>query len=373
MASSHSVLPTSSPEIDGNLSDSDDDLLAIAIQQSLEDQPSQRIFSSSMTASTSYHHAQNTHAVSRPNRLETALSIAGTPHRIHSSPPKIGNVSSMFGKPVLLTPPSLSKEQLPPRVSSDGHNDEVFVENLPGSSEGNSIHSIFGTPTLLQTPTKKKLSPLSAETRENVHDHVGLNASSETIVFPSQSNTHLPSPQPVSDSDDDIDMEELPVDDFSFSKTSKANSPGLKQSVATTSSSLSCPQLRPEDPPVPLATDDIPHSTSDDTQNDLTAWSRTPSPIRDPFGSPPSPVPEEEWDAAHEIDVRAEEGEFARFMSQVKGRNIDDIRKEIDEEIKHLNQQRKAAMRDSEDITQQMITQIMVCPLLVSPCSVLYE
>jgi DNA excision repair protein ERCC-5 len=61
------------------------------------------------------------------------------------------------------------------------------------------------------------------------------------------------------------------------------------------------------------------------------------------------------------MDAHAEEGEFARFVSQVKGRDLDDVRAEIDEEIKSLNQQRKAAMRDSEDITQQMISQIMVC------------
>ena len=366
MASSRSVLPTSSPEIDGDLSDSDDELLAIAIQQSLEDQPSQRISPSSMIASTSYHHAQNSHIVSRPNRLETALSIAGTAHRTHSSPSKIGNVPTIFGKPVLLTPPSLPKKHLPHGVSSDGHNDEVFMENFPSSSEGNNMGSMFGTPTLLQTPTKQKPSPLSTETAESVHGHVGLDPSSETIVFPSRSNKRVPSPQLVSDSDDDIDMEELVIDNFSSAKMSKPKSPGLKQSVATTSSSLSSSQLR-----LPVAAEDIPDSTLDDTQN-LIAWSRTPSPIRDPFGSrPPSPVPEEEeWDAAHEMDVRAEEGEFARFMSQVRGRNIDDIRKEIDEEIKHLNQQRKTAMRDSEDITQQTITQIMVCLFLVHhvPC-----
>ena len=73
------------------------------------------------------------------------------------------------------------------------------------------------------------------------------------------------------------------------------------------------------------------------------------------------PTPEvEDWDAAQEMDPAAEEGEFARFVSQVKGRNIDDVRREIDEEITSLNEQRRNAMRDSDDITQQMINQIMV-------------
>ena len=68
----------------------------------------------------------------------------------------------------------------------------------------------------------------------------------------------------------------------------------------------------------------------------------------------------EDFDAAHEMDPDAEAGEFARWMSQVKGRNLDDVRKEIEQEIKGLQKEQKAAMRDSEDITGQMIAQIMV-------------
>ena len=70
---------------------------------------------------------------------------------------------------------------------------------------------------------------------------------------------------------------------------------------------------------------------------------------------------EEGWDAAQEMDPHAEEDEYTRFLSQVKGKDVDTIRREIDEEIRELNRQRKNAMRDSEDITQQMISQIMVC------------
>ncbi len=69
---------------------------------------------------------------------------------------------------------------------------------------------------------------------------------------------------------------------------------------------------------------------------------------------------EEDWDAAQEMDIAAEEGDFASFASQIKGRNLADVRREIDEEIKALNAQRKQALRDSEDINQQMVSQIMV-------------
>ena len=69
---------------------------------------------------------------------------------------------------------------------------------------------------------------------------------------------------------------------------------------------------------------------------------------------------EEDWDAAQEMDPQAEEGEYVRFISQMRGKDLESVRREIDDEIRTLNQQRKVAMRDSEDITQQMISQIMV-------------
>ena len=97
-------------------------------------------------------------------------------------------------------------------------------------------------------------------------------------------------------------------------------------------------------------------------------WSHSP-----PFGNPiiledsapstpatPSnptktqPTEPESWDAAQEMNAHEEEGEFARFAAQVRGRDVNEVRKEIDEEIRQLNQQRKAAMRDSDEITQEM-------------------
>ncbi len=91
-------------------------------------------------------------------------------------------------------------------------------------------------------------------------------------------------------------------------------------------------------------------------------WSRSPSPTGEVNGGASNQVVEQSWDAAEEMDPHAEESEFARFMSQVKGRDLEDVRREIDDEIETLNQQRKAAMRNAEDITQQMVAQIMVSP-----------
>jgi DNA excision repair protein ERCC-5 len=120
-----------------------------------------------------------------------------------------------------------------------------------------------------------------------------------------------------------------------------------------------------------------PASDSEQSEEEhvISDWSRSPSPVADallaPTENPASKAStstvEDPWDAAQEMDPHAEEGEFARFLSQVKGKDLDDVRREIDDEIKTLNQQKKAAMRDSEDITQQMIAQIMVRSLLLRP------
>jgi hypothetical protein len=113
--------------------------------------------------------------------------------------------------------------------------------------------------------------------------------------------------------------------------------------------------------PEPVITPDYDKAEEEHVISD---WSRSPSPAAESLLATETPQKaytiEDSWDAAQEMDPHAEEGEFARFLSQVKGKDLDAVRHEIDEEIKTLNQQKKAAMRDSEDITQQMISQIMV-------------
>ncbi|KAL5525958.1 hypothetical protein ACEPAG_7296 [Sanghuangporus baumii] len=68
---------------------------------------------------------------------------------------------------------------------------------------------------------------------------------------------------------------------------------------------------------------------------------------------------DEGWDAAEEMNVHEETGEFARFAAQVRGRDLDTVRAEIDDEIRLLRDQRKIAMRDAEDVNQAMVAQIM--------------
>lgn len=97
----------------------------------------------------------------------------------------------------------------------------------------------------------------------------------------------------------------------------------------------------------------------DDEGQLLSDWSRSPS----PSARPPMPTPRKDkldWDPVQEMDVEAEEGEFAEFLSQVKGKDLTTVREEIDAEIRQLNKEKKNAQRDSEEMNQQMVAQIMV-------------
>lgn len=90
------------------------------------------------------------------------------------------------------------------------------------------------------------------------------------------------------------------------------------------------------------------------------SWSPSASPEpRHTQGAFPTPPPDLEEDEGG-IDMNAEGDDYARFIAQIKGRNLDQVRQEIDNEIRTLNMQNKVAMRDSEDITQHMIAQIQL-------------
>lgn len=145
------------------------------------------------------------------------------------------------------------------------------------------------------------------------------------------------------------------------------------------SSTASKPVAESNHPLVPSPFPDVDMILLDVEEGDPSPpWSRTPTP--EPAlesasavatdSAPPQQLDgssatggsrlEKDFDAADEIDLQAEEGDFASFMSQVKGKDLGAARKEVDEEIAALNKERKAAMRDSEDVTQQMVGQIKI-------------
>ncbi|KAG8768517.1 DNA repair protein rad2, partial [Serendipita sp. 397] len=115
------------------------------------------------------------------------------------------------------------------------------------------------------------------------------------------------------------------------------------------------------DPSNPFRRDDLMGTDGDDPDDldePFEGWSRSPSPSVDKQEHQLDEF--KDWDAANEIDVEGEAGEFARFVSHVKGKDLDAVREEIDQEINELNRMRKTHQRDSEEVTQAMVAQIMM-------------
>ncbi|WVQ72489.1 hypothetical protein IAR50_002044 [Cryptococcus sp. DSM 104548] len=57
-------------------------------------------------------------------------------------------------------------------------------------------------------------------------------------------------------------------------------------------------------------------------------------------------------------DVAAESDDYARFIASIKGRNLEEVRGELDDEIRVLNSENRVAMRDSDEISASMVAQI---------------
>ncbi|KDR78874.1 hypothetical protein GALMADRAFT_137860 [Galerina marginata CBS 339.88] len=422
------------PQLQSEECENDDDLLAYAIQESLDQSklskkhPSPSVHNNIPPGSLPQHREVTPEDdfyadYETPNRLDTALAIANAgPSRIHSTPPKVRKISSLFGTPSMLLS---SPKTTPTHKTTAVNHDESILRPTPSQTSipqlqkkvlfseldlgdkpmpqsftlsGNLLRAVEN-PQLYEAP--QAISVSNENMDEVPVDIQGIKTPSFTL------SGNLPAPaetlasegdQSRAASESDEDMEEVPVDVeiieahsfFTLSENLldpiKSAAPVVELPVTSESDeetenvpfetrTPSVPESREphafHPPSAPMSTinsqdgtaapqdPQIPQSVQNDTAEEpLFAWSRTPSPGLEMAFTPPT-AEADEWDAVDEMDVHAEEGEFARFLSQVKGRNMDDVRKEIDDEINNLNHQRKIAMRDSEDITQQMIAQIM--------------
>ncbi|KAI0250242.1 hypothetical protein BJV78DRAFT_600137 [Lactifluus subvellereus] len=301
-----------------------------------------------------------------PGRLETALAIANagpTPKsismasRLSSTPFRAE--TSVFNAPRLLIDH--------PSPSPDLSEDATMLEYLDEVEEVVRV----APPTVGSPATPKAV-------------FVSLGHTSLPSTGDKQPRTGLTEEQVAAVSDSDEDMEPVPLltpENTLSAPITLLETPKPKDRVSTSGRAttvghvhfednnistgrVNTPSLEPESHPShkPVV---APDSDQSEEERAISDWSRSPSPVADGLLATETPTSkastvEDSWDAAQEMDPHAEEGEFARFLSQVKGKDLDVVRREIDEEIKTLNQQKKAAMRDSEDITQQMIAQIMV-------------
>lgn len=267
---------------------------------------------------------------SAPTPIESALSIA-------NASPLRGKSISTFGKASLLSTEPQGQQECP----SDSEDD--MEEILPTHAQ--PLHSpvlLTSPPLPLHDKSDTEIVPELAQTTARVHSNdedvmASFTQSSQIEKAISKSATTEVAESEIPSSN------ELPVeivDDDTPTFQPQLNSP-LDESRKT--------------PPAPSSVEEA-----------LFIWSRSPSPSGTyEIGIARAPSPAGDWDAADEMDVHAEEGDFANFMAQVKGQDLDNVRREIDDEIRVLNHQRKAALRNSEDITQQMVSQIMVRSLII--------
>ncbi|KAJ6513147.1 hypothetical protein C8R45DRAFT_857515 [Mycena sanguinolenta] len=398
------------------IDDEDDGELAMAIQESIDHangqalaRPVRRPVQVNAVASSSKlvdttprkpsdhysHYAED--AFVHGNRLETALAIGNAGPVRTPTKPKFTPARSMFGEPTLLqaspapskAPSSASPLSRLQLAESPLRTEDIAKETAP---ELRATSSMFGNPVLLQVQTPQPSIPLAlvaeksplvsddeVDMEEVIAEPVGTSTVSvspaqpelmeiadEGTVIPMPPSTS-PAPQtpppplakltPDSDFPEPLlvntvaedpflvvpdEVESIPDDDLV-----EVAAPTLQEPAPDMEVSPPRPSARME-----MEEDDEPFSD----------WSRSPSPIigiDQPQPRAPSPVPEN-WDAAQEMDPDAEESEFAQFMAQVKGKDLDEVQQEIDDEIRVLNAQKKAALRDSEGINQQMISQIMM-------------
>ncbi|OSD06610.1 PIN domain-like protein [Trametes coccinea BRFM310] len=374
-------------------------------------------------ASIDRRRSQQFHAVSddsddedlyaSPTRLETALSIGGAaPRRPPQSRVKSSStfpVSSTFGMPTLLMPElPVSSETPEPEVAAVSESDED-MEEVP-------VESAL-PPPLPSAATSSEMAPGTSQTDEPMEEvHVettlpspkqfstgtseAVSQTSRLSVQGQTQRTYKEDTAPiVVNSESDEDMEEVlppapsrpspiritteqsvagntadasigPLADDVDPVSSVQETPALSHEAAASSTRPSSPppraasSLEETSPQAPI-TQPAENTTSKEADASESESDNEDEATADPTVNAARRAEDaaqghEDWDAAQELDPHAEEGEFARFLSQMKGKDIDAVRREIDEEIRELNKQKKNAMRDSEDITQQMISQIMI-------------
>ena len=289
--------------------------------------------------------------VPAPSRLETALAFANTSPNKRSfiSPPKASNSPSLFGHPSLLqSETSIEVVTAPPNniLGIDDDESEEMEEVAPIS-----LGSSFAvSASEMSEPRLSDTNKMQVEIAVPPHTESGARTTTSTDPQQRESPpTSSPQDNPISVASNVNTSKSVPLNPI---EASKGHVQGLPQvdflpSVPSPHLALSTGVVIED-----IAEENIPSD-----------WDRSPSPGAGNSSERDTSklaAPNEDWDAAQEMDVVAEERDFAQFLSQMKGQDLEAARREIDNEIRDLNKQKKVAMRDSEDVTQHMISQIMV-------------
>ncbi|KAF8638337.1 hypothetical protein AX17_002357 [Amanita inopinata Kibby_2008] len=333
---------------------SDEEMLSLAIEASLEDVHKTTIDdplrvtvsaqASDIPESQSTVETVVNQYFASPSRLETVLSIAN----ISPSRPKFARKnSSLFGRPSILS-------AMPDRDASS----VAIADTYPNGPHKAYINvDVASTTMAFQEESCANLPPMISDASGSLSMPEGK--ASPELELINLDESHSLATSPLTDSDED--MEEIVPQPHDTPQV-------VDEPVVANNNDQNLEYLVPTSPKMDRVGSVLWHTSpvaSSEASISLQVeekipWSRSPSPAeRTSDSAAPGLAMDDNWDAAQEMDPHAEEGEFAKFLSQVRGRDLDQVRREIHDEIESLNQQRKVAMRDSEDVTQQMVAQIM--------------
>jgi DNA excision repair protein ERCC-5 len=112
----------------------------------------------------------------------------------------------------------------------------------------------------------------------------------------------------------------------------------------------------------------------DDIENKMITESSTIVDFeKEKMDEPTTTTKDHGYNSEEELDVQGEEDEFARFVSDIQSKHLDQVRTELYQDMKDLNKQQRKEMGNSDDVTDQMVQDIQELlklfgvPYIVSP------
>ncbi|KAL5476544.1 RAD2_2 [Sanghuangporus weigelae] len=287
-----------------------------------------------------------------PSRLDTAVRFAYASREPQVSPPV-----AVSGHPVRAQSPSPVVQKVPVQDDDEDEDDdmeEVVVPIEPALStvsqsenqtkDATRIPQSVSDeePQIAQLDLSVNKTKRTAPSNVAAGDNAGLASPTVKADFGlDQTATEISAPNVVKESDfqaihgtNDIPKAfPLPVHNTEKSVlTSTQSGPREEPEMHITSTISSAPsQLEDSNvKPVVSETVGLPDQNGSEASSDDEAWLHPESPggqeQRDGAENH-----DEGWDAAEEMNVHEETGEFARFAAQVRGRDLDTVRAEIDE------------------------------------------
>jgi DNA excision repair protein ERCC-5 len=298
-------------------------------------------------------------------------------------------LTSRGGQPTAIPPGTVSAIPAPRAASSTTRQGGIGVSAVPAPKEPANtlpppaISRFNPVPPTIPTPPSRPV-PLARQSSSFVTSHVTRPSPlSQPAIGPTASSSPAivleDTPPPVGFPSDPAEILGSDADEGEMEEAGE----GFTGSRAEGADGMEYPQRgskrsRQENNDSDGSGDDTDHDPNDNDDSRSIEWSESPPPTRPPGKQPKhthrpalqtttsastlvsEPEPDEDEGDMNKQDMVDEEDDYARFMAQIKNRDLNEVRGEIDDEIRVLNSENKVAMRDSDEITQAMVAQIQV-------------